>query len=68
MGQILSKFAEIDQAVLSAEIPPIDIPCPWADAILGLNPTSFGELENNTIIFVSKIHLEQEIVTISDEE
>ena len=68
MGQILSKFAENNRALLSAEIPPGDETCPWADAILGLNPTSFGELEDNTIIFLSKIHVEQEIVTISDEE
>ena len=68
MGQILSKFAEIDQALLSAEIPPGDISCPWADAILGLNPTCFGDLEDNTIVFLSKIHVEQEIVTISDDE
>ena len=62
MGQILSKFAEFDRAVLS------DIPCHWADGILGPIPSTFGELENNTIFFVSKKHLEQDIVTISDGE
>ena len=68
MGQILSKFAEFDRAVLSAEVPPTDIPCPWAEGILGPIPSTFGELENNTIFFVSKKHLEQDIVTISDGE
>ena len=62
MGQILSKFAEFDRAVQS------DIPCPWADGILPQTPSTFEELENNTIFFVSKEHLEQDIVTISDGE
>ena len=62
MGQILSKFAEFDRAVLS------DIPCHWADGILPQIPTTFEELENNTIFFVSKEHLEQDIITISDGE
>ena len=62
MGQNHSKFATFDQAVQS------DTPCPWADMILPNTPLTFEEAENNTFYFVSKEHLEQDIITVSDGE
>ena len=60
MGQFLSKFALLPENLSDDE------PCPWFDDILGPIPTSFEENEN--VVFLSKVHDEGQIVTISDED
>ena len=62
MGQNHSKFATFDQAVRP------DTSCPWFDMILPKTPLTFEEAENNIWYFVSREHIEKDIITISDEE
>ena len=62
MGQNHSKFATFNQAVQP------DTSCPWVDMILPNTPLTFEEAENNIWYFVSREHIEKDIITVSDGE